>query len=82
MCSAFLFATVICLICQKKKECFSKPENLFLLLSLVLCPLYLFKNEPASAHLYAQAAQEYSGSGESGSLWVVYIYAFYYAETL
>ncbi len=42
MCSAFLFATVICLICQKKKECFSKPENLFLLLSLVLCPLYLF----------------------------------------
>lgn len=40
-CSAFLFAAVIYFI-WRKKACFSKPENLFLLLSLVLCPLYLF----------------------------------------
>lgn len=29
-------------IVQKKKEWFAKPENLFLLLSFFLCPLYLF----------------------------------------
>ena len=40
--SAFILLVVVCLLRQKKGEFFSKPENLFLLLSLILCPLYLF----------------------------------------
>ncbi|MDE5907239.1 MAG: DUF2142 domain-containing protein [Lachnospiraceae bacterium] len=40
--SAIFLMLVVCFIQQKKKEYFSKPENLFLLLSLILCPLYLF----------------------------------------
>ncbi|MDE6203765.1 MAG: DUF2142 domain-containing protein, partial [Lachnospiraceae bacterium] len=40
--TAFILLAAVCLIGQKKREFFSKPENLFLLLSLILCPLYLF----------------------------------------